>query len=144
LDSQNLYDDIIFDGFPRSIGQYIFLKNWFKEKGVKIDLGIVLTISEVETLKRLTARRLDPSTGKIYNLITEPPPVGVNRQDLIQRDDDKPEAIKRRLDLYKKVTEPLVSELRKDTRVVEVNGARPIEVIAKDLEDLIRKSQNND
>ena len=46
LDQENLYDDILFDGFPRTLDQYIFLKNWLVQKQVKIDLGIVLEISE--------------------------------------------------------------------------------------------------
>ena len=41
LDEKGLYDDIIFDGFPRTLDQYFFLKNWLNDKQVKIDLGIV-------------------------------------------------------------------------------------------------------
>jgi len=55
----------------------------------------------------------------------------------IQRDDDKPEAIKERLNLYKERTEPLIAELKKETKVVEINGERPIEVIASDLEKFV-------
>ncbi|HTK03716.1 MAG TPA: nucleoside monophosphate kinase, partial [Alphaproteobacteria bacterium] len=74
LDQENLYDDIIFDGFPRTITQYNFLKNWLRDKQVKIDLGIVLEIPEEETLKRL-----------------------ILRKQIEGRGDDNPEAIKHRL-----------------------------------------------
>lgn len=136
FDEKNLYDDIVFDGFPRTLEQYIFLKNWLTQKQVKIDLAIVLNISEKETLKRLSARRQDPKTGKIYNLITDLPE-GIDVSKLIQRDDDKEEAIKVRLELYKSRTEKLINEMKKDTKVIELNGERPVEVIQKDLIDEI-------
>lgn len=137
LDSQNLYDGILFDGFPRTASQYRFWKNWLRQRKIKLDLAINLVISEEETIKRLTARRMDSATGEIYNLITEPPPSGVDLSKLIQREDDKLPAIKKRLALYKERTEPLVVELKKDINVVEMSGERPIEAIFKDIEKLI-------
>lgn len=139
LDQQNLYDDIVFDGFPRDLPQYNFLKNWLDSRSVKIDLVIVLTISDSETVKRLSARRTDPVTGKIYNLITDPPPVDVDFARLTQREDDKPEAIEKRLDLYREMTEPLITQLMKETKVVEIDGERPIEVIAAEIAAMIEK-----
>lgn len=139
FDEKNLYDDIVFDGFPRTVEQYNFLKTWLNEKQVKINLAIVLIISEAETLKRLSARRQDPATGKIYNLITDLPPADIDVDSLIQRDDDKPEAIKVRLDLYRSRTELLITEIKKDTKVVEINGERPIEEIQKDLVKIIEE-----
>lgn len=139
LDQENLYDDIIFDGFPRTLTQYDFLKIWLDEKGVKIDLGLILEISEKETIKRLGARRIDPSTGKIYNLITDKPPSDVDSDKLIQRDDDKPEAIKKRLEIYRNQTKQLIEKLEGDTKVIEVDGERSIEEIQKDLVKIIKE-----
>jgi adenylate kinase len=133
LDQENLYDDIIFDGFPRTVNQYDFWKDWLLDKNVKLDLVIILEINEEETIRRLTARRQDPSTGEIYNLITDPPPSGVDSDKLIQRDDDKPEAIKTRLRLYREGTEPLIAELKKEVKMIEVDGGRPVEIIFNDL-----------
>lgn len=133
LDSENLYDDIIFDGFPRTVEQYSFLKKWLSQKQVSIDLAIVLEIGEEETLKRLGARRQDPVTGKIYNLVTDLPPADVDIKKLVQRDDDKPEAIKKRLELYHTRTELLINEIQKDTKVLRVNGERPVDEIQLEL-----------
>ena len=110
LDEKNLYDDIIFDGFPRTLDQYNFLKNWLTDKQVHFDLAIVLEIPEEETMKRLTLRK-----------------------EIEGRGDDNPEAIKHRLELYKQRTEELIKEISKDVEVVEIDGARPIEVISQDL-----------
>lgn len=143
LDSKSLYDDIIFDGFPRTVVQYNFLKNWLSEKQVKIDLAIDLQISEEETLRRLSARRQDSVTGEIYNLITDLPPKNVDKSRLIQRDDDKPEAIQKRLALYRERTEPLIKELKKESRVVVVDGERSIEAIAGDIQNIVKEYKND-
>jgi len=143
LDERNIYDNIVFDGFPRTVTQYNFLKSWLTQKNVKLDLVIVLEISEEETIKRLSARRLDPATGKIYNLITELPPVGVNVSTLIQRDDDKPEAIKKRLSVYRSQTTPLIEELKGKTEVVEVDGERPINNIYKEISSIVKAKNGN-
>lgn len=142
LDQENMYDNIIFDGFPRTVEQYRFLKVWLNKKQVKIDLGLVLEISESETLKRLGARRQDPATGKIYNLITDLPPSDVDINKLVQRDDDKPEAIKKRLELYHNRTEALISEIEKETKVFRVNGERTIEEIQNELVNIINDAKN--
>ena len=137
FDQKNLYDDIIFDGFPRTEPQYQFWKKWLTDKEIKIDLAIVLEISEAETVRRLTVRRKDPVTGAIYNLVTDPPPSSVDLSTLIQRDDDKPEAIKIRLASYRQRTEPLIKTLASDMEVIEVDGERPIEVISVDIVKIV-------
>jgi adenylate kinase len=142
LDNQNLYDNILFDGFPRTLSQYEFFKNWLKDKEVSLDLTIVLQISEEETLRRLTARRQDLASGKIYNLVTEPPPTDIDTSKLIQRDDDKPDAIKKRLELFKEQTEPLITRLKDESEVIEVDGERPVKVIADDLVKLVEERIN--
>ncbi len=142
LDDQNLYDNILFDGFPRTVSQYEFFKKWLTDRKVSLDLTILLKISEKETLRRLSARRQDPATGKIYNLITEPPPSDIDVTKLIQRDDDKPEAIKKRLELFREQTEPLIIRLREESEVIEVDGERPIETISDDLIKLVEERMN--
>lgn len=143
FDDRGQYDNIIFDGFPRSVEQYDFLKRWLKEKNVNLDLVINLEICEETSIERLSARRQDPATGEIYNLTTDVPPNSVDASKLIHREDDKPDAIRRRLQLYREKTMPLVNELKKETKVVEVDGERPIEEIQKELERIVQNEQNN-
>ena len=142
LDEKGIYNNILFDGFPRSIVQYDFLKSWLNDKQVVIDLTLVLVISEEETIRRLSSRRQDPKTGKIYNLITDLPSDEIDKSALVQREDDKPEAIKKRLGWYQDLVVPLISKLKKETKVVELNGERPIEEIQKDLVKWINSIQN--
>lgn len=143
LDEKNIYDNIVFDGFPRTVTQYNFLKNWLTAKKVELDTVFVLEISEEETVRRLSARRLDSVTGKIYNLVTEPPPSDVDISKLTQRDDDKPEAIKKRLSIYREQTESLIEALKSDTEVVEINGEQPVKTVFREISDKIKIKHGN-
>ncbi len=138
LDEQNLYDDILFDGFPRTVDQYLFLKNWLSKKNVRLDLVLVINISDKEAIKRLEARRSDPVTGKTYNLVTDPPPKDIDIARLVQRNDDVPDAIRKRLLLYRTQTGLLINELRKDSEVKVIDGERSIESISQDLIKIIK------
>ena len=142
LDEQNLYDEILFDGFPRTLEQFNFLKNWLDDQKVSIDLGIVIQISEEETIKRLSSRRMDPETGKIYNLITDKPPADVDVDKLVQRDDDHPDAIMKRLGWYKDRVIPLIEHLKSVTKVIEIDGERSVDEIQKDIVDVIESLKN--
>jgi adenylate kinase len=141
LDQKGVYDNILFDGFPRSVIQYETLKDWLSAKKVEIDIVFLLKIDEEETVRRLSARRTDPATGKIYNLVTDPPPADIDVSTLTQRDDDKPEAIKKRLSWYAEQVTPLISALREDIGVVDIDGTRPIADIQKDLAEIIEKQK---
>lgn len=128
--------NLLFDGFPRSVKQYELLKEWFSQKGVKIDKVLLLEIGEQETIRRLSARRICSQCGNVYNLITNPPTNGGKCScggELIQRQDDTPEAIKNRLALYNEVTTPLVDLLEKEGLLIRVDGERPIDTISQDL-----------
>lgn len=141
LDEKGIYDNILFDGFPRSLLQYETLKDWLTLKKVKIDMVILLQIPEEETIRRLSARRMDPATGQIYNLVTDPPPSGVNLDTLVQRDDDKPEAIQKRLGWYREQVTPLIAALRQDIGVIDVDGTLSIDEIQKQLVEVIEKAK---
>jgi adenylate kinase len=131
---------IVFDGYPRSIGQYNLLNTWLKENGQKIDFVFFISISDAESIKRLSVRRSCSKCGAIYNLITNPPKgekCDVCGGDLTQREDDKQELIQKRLEVYKANTQPLLDVLSKEGILFEVNGERPINVIAEDLQKLL-------
>lgn len=142
LDSEHMYDGVIFDGFPRTVDQYLFLKNWLNDKHVKIDLVFVIEISESETIRRLSGRRMDPKTNKIYNLITEKLPEDVDEKSLIQRDDDKEEAIKKRLEIYNTRTKDLVQAVGNDSKVIKIDGERPVLKIHNEISSIIDNFKN--
>ncbi len=101
----------ILDGFPRTIAQADALADM-----VELDAVVNFVISNEEVVERLSGRRMCPSTGRIYHVKFNPPKVegkdDETGEDLIQRDDDKPEAILHRLDVYAEQTEPLINYYR--------------------------------
>lgn len=99
----------IFDGFPRTIPQAQALQ----EAEVKLDAVIEITVDDQEIIKRITGRRTHPASGRVYHVAYNPPKTpGFDDQTgepLIQRDDDKEDTVKTRLQVYHQQTEPLVS-----------------------------------
>lgn len=129
-------DGIVFDGVPRSRKQNSILGEWLKEKGKKIDRVILLEVSEEVSINRLSARRMCRACGKIYNLITEPPPTPNKCScggELYQREDDYPEAIKKRLSWYRELTQLLLEDYESKGILVKVNGEKPIDEIFNDI-----------
>lgn len=124
---------IIFDGFPRTISQYQLLEEWLAKNDKKVDIAFFLDVSEKEIIRRLSARRMDKKTGRIYNLITNPPGKEVKKEDLVQREDDKPAIIRKRLESYKRHTLPLLAMLEKKKILWKLNGEKPIHTIRDEI-----------
>jgi len=125
----------LFDGYPRSVDQYEHLKDMLARSGQKIDWVINLEIPESETIHRLSARRTCNKCGEVYNLITNPPPGSKCKcgGELVQRDDDKPEAIQRRLTIYRSQTHPVFERAVAEGIGIEIDGLRSITVIHQDI-----------
>ncbi len=113
----------ILDGFPRTIPQADALA-----KMTDLDAVLNLDISTEDVVIRLSGRRMCPSTGKIYHVVFNPPKVegkdDETGEDLIQRDDDKEDAIRHRLEVYTAQTEPLIDYYTKKglVRTVKTNN----------------------
>ena len=120
------------DGFPRNLEQANQLDS-FQE----LDDVIVIDISDEESVKRITNRRSCPKCNKVYNVITNPPKIeGICDKDntpLILRDDDKEEAIKKRLNIYHTETKPIVSHYEKMDKVIHVKGMKSIQEVTEDI-----------
>lgn len=122
----------ILDGFPRTLPQAHALE----KANIVINKVINLVVPDALVIERLSGRRIHRQTGKIYNVNPggEPqPPADLPREDLIQRDDDKPEAIANRLVVYQRQTEPLVAHYREKALLKEVDASRPLAVIVDDV-----------
>ncbi len=118
----------ILDGFPRTIPQADALAEM-----TDLDAVVDFRIAKEEVVKRLSGRRMCPSTGRIYHIIFHPPKVegkdDETGEDLIQRPDDREEAIMHRLDVYTEQTEPLVKYYTDKGLVCAIDAtAKPEEV----------------
>ena len=98
----------LFDGFPRTIPQ----AQAMLDAGVELDHVVEIDVADDEIIQRLSGRRVHPGSGRTYHVIYNPPKVAgkddVTGEDLIQRDDDQEETIRKRLNVYHDQTEPLV------------------------------------
>ncbi len=131
--------NIIFDGFPRTVNQAQALKELLNKKGRKIDAVILFEIEDEEVIKRLSGRRVCPNCGAVYHIIFNPPE-NDNLCDkcgtpLIQRDDDKEEVIKKRLEVYHQQTAPLI-EYYKDN-LVKIDATGNPEDIYKTIKNML-------
>jgi adenylate kinase len=103
----------LFDGFPRTIPQ----ADAMKEAGVPIDAVVDIDVPDEEIIKRMSGRRVHLASGRTYHVVFNPPKQegkdDVTGEPLIQRDDDKEETVRKRLEVYHSQTEPLIGYYRK-------------------------------
>ncbi len=98
----------LFDGFPRTIPQAEAMKS----NGVGLDFVLEIDVPEAEIVKRMSGRRVHPASGRSYHVQFNPPKVedrdDVTGEPLVQRDDDREDTVRRRLEVYRAQTRPLV------------------------------------
>lgn len=141
LKASDCKNGYLFDGFPRTIAQAESLKN----VGVKIDFVFEIAVAHDEIISRLSGRRVHVASGRTYHVLHNPPQVSgiddVTGEPLVQRDDDKEETVKKRLEVYEKQTAPLVDYYQHDKAVnfVTINGMQEVKVVEKTLIDNIQK-----
>ncbi|MGH2849348.1 MAG: adenylate kinase [Solirubrobacteraceae bacterium] len=101
-------DGFLLDGFPRTIDQADALAGELEAHGRRLTAVLLVDVPDDVVVKRISGRRLDPATGRIYHVEFDPPN-GVDEATLVQRDDDREETVRRRLEVYHGQTEPLVA-----------------------------------
>lgn len=98
----------LMDGFPRTLTQAEALR----DAGIKLDHVIEIDVPDEEIIKRLSGRRMHPASGRIYHDVYHPPKVAdrddLTDEPLIQRDDDREETVRKRLEVYHQQTKPLL------------------------------------
>ncbi len=125
----------LFDGFPRTIPQ----AEGLEKIGVEIDRVVEISVSDAEIIRRMSGRRVHPGSGRTYHVEFNPPrAVGIDDETgepLVQRDDDREETVRKRLDVYHEQTEPLIDfyqkrvKSREKGRFSRVDGAGDVSTI---------------
>ena len=137
----------LLDGFPRTVPQAEALSN---EK-IHIDFVIEIAVDEDEIVKRLSGRRVDPASGRIYHVIFNPPIKAgqddITHEPLIQRDDDREETVRKRLQVYLDQTKPLIEyyiqwAAKDDSnapRFVRIDGHGPVQEVRDQIFSILDK-----
>jgi adenylate kinase len=122
-------DGFVLDGYPRNIDQA-------EELETMIDLDVILSLSvgREELIDRLTGRRLDPETNDIYHLEFDMPDDPDIRDRLVQRDDDRREAVENRLDVFEEETQPVIDYYKDRDDFDEIDGEQTPEEVWTDIQ----------
>ncbi|MEX0599971.1 MAG: adenylate kinase [Rhodothermales bacterium] len=131
------YDRFVLDGYPRTIVQAEWLTSFLEEHERPLDVAISLEVPTEVIVDRLSKRRVHKVTGENYHLEFKPPPPDVDPELIIQRDDDKPEFIRNRLDVYREETEPVAVYYRERGLLLEIDGVGAIEEVYARIEDVL-------
>lgn len=131
----------ILDGFPRTPAQAEALDRFLRENKSQIKKVPYIKVSEAELISRLTERLTCRAEGHIFHKRFNPPKVpGVcdyDGSELYQREDDKPDTVKHRINVYEEQTQPLVDYYHQRSLLIEIDGNQPIDQVTDDLVNLL-------
>ncbi|OJY06313.1 MAG: adenylate kinase, partial [Legionella sp. 40-6] len=122
LKNDDCKNGFLFDGFPRTIVQADALK----QAGIHLDHVIEIAVDDEEIIRRISGRRIHQPSGRVYHILYQPPKQDglddLTGQPLIQREDDKEETVKKRLEIYRQQTAPLVDYYKNWSRSDDINA----------------------
>lgn len=122
-------DGFVVDGFPRTVQQADSLSEMLEGLGRRLTATLLIDTPDEEVLRRLSGRRICEENGHLYHVEFDPPKEeGVCDDDgspLVQRDDDKPDTVKRRLEVYHEQTRPLIGYYEDQGLLRRFDGSRP-------------------
>lgn len=131
----------LLDGYPRTVAQAKVLREMLTGRGQQEPLVVNLMVSYEAIVDRLSSRRTCPKCHEVYNLKTKRPAVDaqcdLDATPLVQRSDDREDAIRERLVAYELLTAPLIEFYRKSGRLVQLDGEQQPEKITQDLGKLL-------
>ncbi len=128
---------VIFDGFPRTIAQAKALEDMLSKKDLKVDKVVLFDVADEVVIERLSERRLCPNCGAVYHIKFSPPKEDEIcdrcRTKLIQREDDKEEVVRKRLEVYRKQTAPLIDYYESKGILIRLDASKRIEEVYQEL-----------
>jgi len=125
---------IVLDGYPRNLEQAATLQSVFPDENF---LVLNITVSSEELMKRMSSRRICDKCGKIITVKNDEKICDVCGGNFIQRADDSPEILAKRIKTYEDRTEPIIAYYREKDLVKDIDGQPPIEEVTKEIEKVI-------
>ncbi len=131
----------VLDGFPRTIPQADVLTEALAKSGDKVDYAINIDVPDENIVRRMSGRRACLNCGATYHIEHIPPKkegiCDVCGKELVQRDDDRPETVLKRLGVYHEQTQPLIDYYEKAGVLRNVDGTRSLEEVFSDIVKLL-------
>lgn len=145
LSQKDCENGFLLDGYPRTLNQAEALM----EAGIHLDAIVILNVSDEVIIERLSGRRVHPGSGRVYHVLYNPPKISGEDDEtgepLVQRPDDEEETIRKRLEVYREQTHPLLnfykhlSSTGKNTpEIIELNGTGDVKAIQEQLLSKLR------
>lgn len=142
IDAPDAKDGYILDGFPRTIPQAEALTVMLSERGEGIDRVLNFDLGDEELVRRLSGRRSCPGCKSVYHVDSAPPkkPGICDRCDasLMTRSDDEPGTVRKRLEVFRSQTTPLIAFYAKNGALHRVDGSGSVEVVRRRVEEAVR------
>jgi len=136
-------DGFILDGFPRTVKQAEKLDEMLASSKSKLDQAIEFAIEDNLVVKRIAGRRIHPISGRTYHVDFHPPKLpgrdDITGESLIQRDDDKPEVIQRRLQSYHQQTTPVLGYYKKQNILMTLDASQKESDVYNKIRNLVTK-----
>lgn len=131
----------LLDGYPRTLDQARALNENLETLGIKLDGVINIEIDSKKLVERLSGRIIHRETGETFHKVFNPPAQGYNEEDYYQREDDKPESVKRRLEVNISQGQPIIEYYRSKQLVHDIEGDQDIELVFEEIEKVLAKLQ---
>ena len=137
IGQEDCINGYVLDGFPRTIPQAESLTKALAERGEKVDYAINVDVPDENIINRMSGRRACLGCGATYHITFNPPVkegiCDTCGQELVLRDDDKPETVKKRLDVYHQQTQPLIDYYKNAEVLAEVDGTQPMDAVCQGI-----------
>jgi adenylate kinase len=137
IGSPEALDGFILDGFPRTTPQAEALDSKLEDLGRAVTAVVLIDVGDEEVVRRLGGRRTCVANGHVFHVDFNPPrqagDCDIDGSDLVVRDDDRPEVIRKRLDTYHAKTEPLIDYYDRRGVLRRVDGERPPDEVAEEI-----------
>ena len=141
IGQEDCINGYVLDGFPRTIPQAESLTKALAERGEKVDYAINVDVPDENIITRMSGRRACLGCGATYHITFNPPVkegiCDTCGQELVLRDDDKPETVKKRLDVYHQQAQPLIDYYKNAEVLAEVDGTQPMDAVFQGIVEIL-------